>query len=313
MPAIIKHWSFSRAAALEECPRRYLLHYVVPRAPSDLVPESVQRNVLFLRQLKTLPMLLGTAVHQAASRWLESCAQGKPLTLKSLLDESWHFIERSVAFSAAEHYLYRDEQAPYYTVLMEHIYRIEITDAYMGRLYRKLKAALRRLPAWPVQPVAGGMQGPRLVQSEVLSAVERDGLALWFKLDALFQLESGQLLVVDWKLSEYNPQRDLLQLALYGTYVAEQVAGPGREVVLANYYLSNGKLVRHRFTSKLAAAVAGYVARSVQQMARLEETFFSGKGLAAQPPEWKAGLCTRCAFRKLCFPASGKPAVNPDC
>ncbi len=302
----IKHWSFSRASRLEQCPRQYLLHDVVPGAPEGLVPETVQQNARFLRQVTNLPMLVGRAVHQAAHRWLKSYLEGRPIGWKTLLEESWDYIQHCVTFSQKELYFYRGEDALYYTILQEHIYRIELTEGYLRRLYRKLRTALNRLTAWPVLPSRSELGGVRLLQSEQLSSVQHNGVNLWFKLDALFQLSADTLLVVDWKLSEYDRQRDLLQLALYGTYVAEQYRPVAGQILLSNYYLSTGRRVQQRFCPELASKVNRYVDHSLRRMGEVEAAFFSGNGLASQPPVWKDGPCRRCPFRKICFPR-GRP------
>ncbi len=285
----------------QECQRKYYFHYYYLRADEGELDEITARNVRFLRKLINRYMLMGQVLHQEIDRWVAAFQRGTTLPLSRVLQAAWEEFDVRYKFSFREHYFYRPEHDPHYTVLFEHVYKIPITHVALGKMYQMLKKALRNLTLWPGFQRIQLLDANRVVFKEEMLRGTLGEIPVWLRIDLGYRELNGKIVLIDWKFSEAPEPKDQLQLAIYGAYAREKF--PEVEAIeLANVYLLSGTEKRYWFTDDLFQQTQAVVAQSYQQMQAFENKIAEGLRLKHLPPTFRAEVCQWCNFRKLCFP-----------
>lgn len=295
-------WSFSRDALFRECPRKYYMHYIVPRLSEAQMDVQLRRNIIFLRNLTNRHLLLGKVLHSQIARIIDFLLAGKSLSLERAIRSAWEEYETRLRFSRQRRYLYGSKADPYYTVLFEDVYGIHLGDTILGQLYKKLKRCLRHLYVWEGFSVLQELDRSQVLQKEELALFEYSGTEIWVKLDLLFRKLDGTIRIIDWKLSDYDVRRDILQLALYGFYGKQKFARDSSAVFLQNFYLSSGKLNTMPFDEELEKLFREYLNASLHRLREFHRKVNAGWNLANIHPQYREKSCPYCAFRKICFP-----------
>ncbi len=246
-------------------------------------------------------MLMGQVLHDEIDRWIASYHRGNPLPLSRVLQNTWEAFDVRFKFSFREHYLFRPEHDPHYTVLFEHVYRIPVTHVALGRLYQLLKKALRNLSLWPGFQRIQLLDANRVVFKEQLMKGQFDDIPVWLKIDLGYRELNGKLVIIDWKFSDSAEPKDPLQLAIYGAYARSRFpeAAP---IELINVYLLSGTEKRYILTHALYDQTRKVIAQSQAQMVQFHQNVEKGMGLKDLPPNYRPEVCSWCNFRKLCFP-----------
>ncbi len=246
-------------------------------------------------------MLMGEVLHNEIDRWIASYHCGNPLSLSRVLDNTWNAFDVRYKFSFREHYFYRPEHDPHYTVLFEHIYRIPVTHVALGKMYQMLKKALRNLSLWPGFQRIQLLDANRVVFKEDMLRGQLGDIPVWLRIDLGYRELNGKIVLIDWKFSDTPEDKDPLQLAIYGAYAREQFPETDN-VELVNVYLLSGQERRFMFTEDLFNKTLNVVVQSHQRMQQFHQKVQSGMGLKHIPPAYRPGICQWCNFRKLCFP-----------
>lgn len=262
----------------------------------------MRRNVLFLRKLINRHMLVGRILHTEISRLIDEMLVGSPAPLEAAIHRAWKYLEHCLQFSREQRYLFQRDNHPYFTVLFEDVYNIRLEDAAVRHLYRKIKKALWHFYRSTLFQDLRHLAPGDLLSKENLVQLPAGAAEVWLKLDLLYRENRQRLVVIDWKLSDFQREKHLLQLSVYGHLVCNLYHVPPAQVRLINFHLNRGEGMELPYDSELDALSRGYLEKSVKKLQDFHSRVEKGLTLNGIPVQFQKERCQYCPFRKLCFP-----------
>ncbi len=293
-------WSHSRRGVFETCPRRYYLVYYGSWGGWEPAAPPAVREVWIQKRLTTLPMWIGTLVHEAAEEALNAlCRRGRPVQPDALLARTGARAAHQVEDSASGASLRASGKA---TVFQEHYYREPVEPETWTAAVEEVT---RQVLAFLSEPVYRRLlQVPdRLMEVESLEQVDIDGVPVWVKLDALVGDGKGGCVIVDWKTgSAHNSAVIAEQLGVYGLYCQRRYRVPPSRLVAMHVNLRLGTREQHRVDDHTLEATRLAIRDSAAAMRDMLDD--PERNLASQArfpmlPEG-APTCRTCPFRRTC-------------
>ncbi len=250
--------------------------------------------------------MLGEVVHREIWHWIQSYQRESPFTLAEVIETTWQIFLKRFQFSRQERYLFHPATDPFYTVLFEHVYgnwtgRKVMVERSLGQLYAMIKKAFRNLSTWKGFQRLQVLDPSRILYRDELLEADFLRIPLWIKIDLGYRELNGQVVLIDWKLSRRPEKKDLLQMAVYGTFARKDVC-PTNSIRLIVYYLLEGRAQEWFLEPPLEQMTRGFIQRSFNKMSDFHARVKRGMGLKDLPPGYQKETCDYCHFRKLCFP-----------
>lgn len=143
-------WSFTRRRTLDACARQFFWQYLGSRGGAYAPEGSPARLAWTLRQTTSLPLLIGTVVHNAARQLIVATRDGAPLpTLDELLDGARATLNH--VWVTSERLLDRFWRLPaVYPAFREVVNRGSLAEYEIERARRRLARTMANLYAAPV-------------------------------------------------------------------------------------------------------------------------------------------------------------------
>lgn len=320
-------WSYSRHRLLESCERAIYWQYDGAHRGYDATAAAPARLAWVLKHLTSLPLLLGTAVHQAGRALLLAARDETEPPSLDAATEAARTLLNQVWFTSVRQQNRFWEMPGVYTALHEVIYRGALSDGEISRTRERLQTCLRHLYAAPVLadvraalacwPKASSTPALHIGSGLPVSFVIADGTTVWVDLDlgyphlapipeASVEAPGGATWCIgDFKTGSPSAEEPL-QLAVYGLYSRDVLHIPmtdgaylGRIVDLAR---AEDRWIR--ITDDLIDGVPEIIAEDMARMRAL-------RAAAVLEPEHSASAyalaqdrrsCARCNYRQLCAP-----------
>ena len=287
-------WSSTRSETFRSCRRRYFFQYYA-RYDSELPLARIQR----LKNLSSIPMLVGLAVHEVVASLLRRL-------LRSAAPIDRERFERHVRQTL--------EAALAGTELMEVHYR-QRSAAGAAELQQPAMACLERLLTsgrygWLVEVL---QRDPRyLIEPPGYGEARLQGMKIYAKVDCLIEVDS-EVVILDWKTGRQDPAKHLRQLLGYAAWAEDHLKVEAAQIRCLAAYLQNGYTeIEKRPTAADLQGLAAEVAAEIQQMQGLlrdaERNIPLGKD--AFPLTDNLGSCRHCQFRELCDRMEGGSGVG---
>ena len=292
-------WSHSRRATFRECPRKYYYHYYASHNGwEDTAPESA-RLAYRLKNLTSLPLEIGAAIHEAASTAIHRARSGaSELTAETLYSiardrlnkawvesKDWPKWERSPKWRRMFHEFYYDTG----------IGEDKIADARdqvmkcLGNLLSSV--SFQEAVASPTCEVKN---------VEEFITFNIDGTDIHAVPDLVYRKGDGTWMVVDWK-SGYAQDDNAGQALVYALYVHERYGVSPSDIMVRIEQLVHGASQDRSFTQDDLDDCIEDIRDSISAM----KTYLSDAGLNA--PVEKTGfslrsdtsVCRFCNFYEL--------------
>lgn len=297
-------WSHTRDATLRVCARQYYWRYYAGHRGWSPDAAPLARRAYALRHLTTLPLVLGSAIHDCAAECARASCADRPLPSPATLRQRVREALNGVCFSRdRDQFLRSPRRSP---MLVEMYYHGTISAESIARVKARMDLCLENLIASPVWEELRGTDPATVAIPEQPRPIELDGVLVYLAPDLCFH--SGKTWVVaDWKTGRVFDAWDQLSIyALYLEYVLRVPCSPpayeGRV-----YYLSSGEEDRYRFTREDLDCARSRVAESVARMRELlrdpDENRPEGREAFLQTRN--RSRCGTCAFLELCAPELG--------
>jgi hypothetical protein len=218
-------WSHSRARLLEDdCARRYYWNYYGSWRGWQSDADEEARIAYRLKQLTTLPMVLGQAVHERAREMVLAVQEGaESPTLdvmrertRAALNRVWRGARDKAGFFRAP------KRIP---MLLEPYYGLAISNDRIALTKSKMERCLDYLHDWPGWTRLRECDQNDILLFEPTKSVEYDGLRLYAAPDLVYRTPDGAWTILDWKTGEAEAAED--QLSLYALYLLESDVLPG--------------------------------------------------------------------------------------
>jgi hypothetical protein len=295
-------WSASRHATLEACPRRYYLNYYGARRVRD-ARHRVVSAVWWLKQVQTLRMWIGTAVHVAAADAVRALAEGREMPRERIAARAGQVYRGGVAASRRG-----AKFEGRWVALFEHVYPagpfsadIGIAEAVVIDLAHTLVesdayAALRGR-AGDIREVDPPFQSFTLAGDHPLRKVRV------FAIPDVLLYDGTDVLIVDWKTG--NVEREGLrdQAGVYTLYAhhAYGVADENIDYVLVDL-AGGGQSIPPPGGPPTAAEAEAFAQGSIRHMIDLMEDVETNTVRIREFPRTSdLAQCAFCAFKRVCW------------
>jgi hypothetical protein len=295
-------WSQSRAQSLLTCARKYYLSYYAGHRGWELRSPEPARLAYRLKQLTTLDMELGAAVHRRANERLRAMltnASGLSLEeaaarTRDELNRIWKNGRRRAAFEADP------KRNP---MTRGAYYGQEASAESIQSIRRKLGVCLSRLydaPIW-AELKACSQEDVRTIDN-VVSFFTDEGIRVYVAPDLVYRDRDGVWTIVDWKTGAESDVE--FQMALYAWYCQRELCLPASAQGYRTrvVWLWHGRETIGWVDAPQLRHVEVAVVNSIAQMRSLVVDIDRNQpsGVEAFPMVEELGPCQRCNFAKPC-------------
>lgn len=277
-------WSSTRWETFRTCRRRYFYQYYA-RYDREFEQGRIQR----LRQLSSIPMTVGTVVHEVLAALLR-----RLLRTGSEIDTQrfWPYVERTITGELVRTALmevhYGQRGAPEPSELMGPA-RACLETFLASDRYGWVRDQLGSDPRYLIEPPGYG-------------EARLQGMKIYAKVDVL--LEAGsQIVILDWKSGRRDTLKHTRQLLGYAAWAQDNLQVPAEQIRCVVAYLQpEYDEIEKQPTSAELEGLALEVAAEITQMQSLCQDPQRNIPLAKEhfPLTDNLGYCRHCAFRELC-------------
>jgi hypothetical protein len=227
-------WSHSKDGMLRACARRFGLHYVLSKggARTDAPPEV--REAFRLKQLKSIPTELGSAVHRRAAECANAVIDGLPLpTLDALVERTR--AELNALVKSSRNLTAFEKQPSRVPMLREVYYDVDaaLRPHLVARARATMLTALETLHRAPLWQELRCIPDPRrnIILPQPFDRFDYCGRHVFAAPDLVFRRPArdggpSPWGIVDWKVSKTPNYGDTSQIALYGVAVVTAYGWP---------------------------------------------------------------------------------------
>lgn len=304
-------WSASRDRAFSECERLwYYLSYGSHNGWLSAAP-PIARSAYALKQLTTLPMALGQAIHRRAREAAEAVRAGHPIPDRASMVQRTRAELNALVLSSRDGAAFL-ASPKHHPMLHELYYGIGLPRWRTDRIAEKLERCLAALCAAQVWSELRSCPPSDVLLPDMPSSYLLHGVTVYAAPDLVYR--SGDLwTLVEWKTSV--DEDALEQLGVYALYLEHSLHIPFEEGAYRGLVVNLDADTTESvvFTRSNLDAAASHVRQSVARM----------RGLLVDPeanvPKPKMlfrlarnpARCPRCNFFELCATALGY-AASPD-
>lgn len=297
-------WSHSRDRTLRECARRYYWQYYGSAGGWSPDASRTAAMAFRLKQLTTLEMALGTAVHECARMVATAIRDRRPRPARAALaahcraalNGLWRSSRDRAAFEA-------DPRGR--PMLQALYYGREVGAEALERVRRKLERCVDNLVACPVWAELARCDPAQVYVVDSLTAFLLEGKTVYASPDLAYVSAEGVCTLCDWKTG--HPGEAGEQVALYALYARKAlgITGEGEEVTGRVFLWGrSGEEIRLTVGEPEVRAAGRRVQRSMAAMRTLlaDPDRNVPLPMAAFPvlPSEARSRCPSCNFYGLC-------------
>jgi hypothetical protein len=295
-------WSATRHGLFTDCPRAYFYGYYLAKGRAQDPDPERARLAARLAALTSLPMWVGSRVHDAIEGLLREALGGGPAALEPALEQMVSRMRRDYAASRDGDQLtaadprsatrFAEHEYPHLAVDDEE-WRVRVNEA------REMLGAFGRL---------GYLDAARALPREARASVERlekfalDGVDVWVKIDFAWRDGDGLVHIVDWKTGKKERGENPLQMMVYAGYARKAWQAEPERLRVREVYLRQADPERHcTITAATIAAAQAEIRASIGAM--LEKVSDRAQHLAREDDFGFAASvrsCRGCFFRAIC-------------
>lgn len=296
-------WSPSRHHLFQECRRKYYYHYYAAHNGWFLDAPPAARQAYRLKQMSSLYLVFGEAVHKMAEETVQLYHQyGRPLEQGEMVRRIRHMLNQAYKDSLR---VEEWKQQPKQRTMLQEMY-------YLGTLPEKAQEAIKqRIPILAdrllqSESLQHFMHADHchLVELEKLNTMDMGDTMVYVKLDCMYR-QADQYIIVDWKTGQEDERNDV-QLRLYGWYVHENYGIPYDRIQIRTEYLLSGKCKMDQVTEHEMNELVAYAEASIAEMRSYlaEPSLNQPKPMGAFEVTQDERKCRQCAFLEMCEGAS---------
>ena len=303
-------WSKSRAGKLQDCTRKYLLHYYTYWNGWNQASSDEARRVYRLRALNTVPTWQGKVVHHALqTALLQFKDTEKLIPLADLVESACQRINDQWAVSKSRDYRNMGPKDPRFFGLIEHELGQSLDDDTPVVVFARAANALTNVYAsslWKHDILESDPK--KWLNIDELAFFRLHGTKIWAVPDLLFTDTAGLTRIIDWKTGAPDPESERFQMLSYAAYAHLEHSIP-LDKISATLVFTRGHQLE---TTTLNADLDGlreFAAHAETSMGCMTALLVNEDRKANKPlPLAKfeqttdTYKCNRCCFRNECYP-----------
>jgi hypothetical protein len=280
-------WSNSRYDLFSICKRKYFFHYY-----NKYDPDRPRRDILRFRELVSVPLEIGSIVHEVVETLLRRLKQSsEEIDTRRFLEFADNKLALRLKESPFEELVYgevdqlsEDDLAPAIHEALENLLESD-------RFAWLMSLSAEHASEWIIDPPGYG-------------ETRLDDLKAYFKVDFLFPFDHGYH-IIDWKTGKVDQERHRKQLMGYSTWACYHFEVDPEQVWPRIVYLRPDYLeVEETFQSEDLEHFA------IQVRAETQDMYDYCRDIEANIPLDKSdfplidnpAVCKYCNFRGLCYP-----------
>jgi hypothetical protein len=295
-------WSASRHATLEACARRYYLNYYGARRVRD-AKHRVVSAVWWLKQVQTLRMWIGTAIHIAAAEAVRALAEGREMAREDIVARAGQVYRAGVAASRRG-----AKFEGRWIALFEHVYPAGPFSAdagIAGAIVTDLAHALVESDAYATLRERAGevREVDPPFQSFTLPGDHALGSVRVFAIPDVLLYDGTHVLIIDWKSGDVERAALHDQAGVYTLYAHRAYGAPDESIgyVLADL-AGGGQSVSPPGGPPTVAEAEAFAQGSIRRMIDLMEDVKTNTVRIKEFPRTSdLAQCAFCAFKRVCW------------
>lgn len=277
-------WSTTRSETFRACRRRYFYQYY-----GKFDPEIPLERILQLKGLSSIPMTIGSAVHDVLAALLQRLLRtAAPIDRERFARHTERTLADLLRGLRLMETYYGQRSQPEAAELLEPVQAC--LDRFLAtERYAWVREQLSADPPWLIEPPGYGETRLR-------------GQKIYAKVDVLIRAP-GQTVILDWKTGRQDTAKHTRQLLGYAAWAEHNLQIPAEDIRCVLAYLQPDYLELEK-QPKVAEldGLAVEVAAEIQQMQALcndpERNIPLEK--EAFPLTDNPGICRNCQYRELC-------------
>jgi hypothetical protein len=298
-------WSASRDRMFRDCPRQYYYAYYGAWGGWDPAAGEMARRLYYLKNLTTLPLWVGSKVHDTVEALLRGVRGGRDLTPRAAADAMVEGMRADYRDSRRD--LARERPGK----------KTRFFDHHRGEEPPRSRWEVARDSAVACVEVFGAMpylERLRRLGAEAFLALEDleqwdfDGTPVYLRLDLAFRDEDGSVQIVDWKTGKRKNAPNPLQMLGYATYASETWGVEPEKLAVKEVYLSfpddpdNHCVVDRGALDSARERIAKSIADMKAHLADPESNLAQEDDF---PTAGSPQACRLCFFREVCPSPAG--------
>ena len=295
-------WSASRHAMFQRCLRQYYLNYYGARRVRE-AGSAIVSAVWWLKQVTTLPMWIGSTIHEIAALAIRAYRDGQPLTEQAVVDKALAYFRAGVSAST------RGAKADgKWIMLLEHMREDTPADIFtdaentVAALAKTLihSDAYQWITSLPPEAI---VEVDEPFQSFDLENVPRLGYVRIFAIpDVLIQHE-GAITIVDWKTGDATAESIRNQAGVYRFYAHKSYGLPESQIDVQIIELgADGATLAPSGGLPSLEESRGFIEASIASMVeQMDYVEYNTVALRDFPMTDDLAICRHCGFQRACW------------
>ncbi len=294
-------WSASRHGMFEDCPRAYFFHYYLALGKARGADRARGFEAKRLRSMTSVPMWIGSCVHDAIESALKAVRAGEIVDLDRVREQ---MLERMRGDYVASRDDLAKQRRDYRTLVRfhEHEYGPVPEPSAWKAAADDAVEMFHRWGQLSYLPDVQSLDAGQILGIEDLDSWEFHGVPVWVKIDLAYRDAEGSVHILDWKTGRRVTPENPTQMTGYAIYAqrnwnVELEALRVREVYLR---LENPEKVCEVSEETLALAQDKILESIRSMIGALENPAVNvavEQDFPAAPADWR---CSRCFFRGIC-------------
>ncbi len=301
-------WSASRHGTFENCRRAYFFHYYLALGKVSAADPARSSEARRLRSMTTVPMWVGSQVHDTIERLLRAARRGTTTDVEAAVATMLDGMRRDYVDSRDD--LARKERNFKGRVRFhEHEYGPVPSPQEWKQAAADAEAMVRDFARLEYLEQVRGLEASALLALEDLQKWDFHGVGVWVKIDLAFRDDKGRVHILDWKTGRRINDDNPLQMTGYASYAHRAWDAPLDKLAVREVYLRLPSPEKWCSIDEGAIGQANEkIAASIRSMLSLlddpSQDIAGEHNFEAAPAAWR---CRRCNFRAIC----GEALIEP--
>jgi CRISPR/Cas system-associated exonuclease Cas4 (RecB family) len=294
-------WSISRDRIFTECRRAYYFRHYGSWGGWDPEGDPEAREAYILKHLGNRFTFAGKVVHEVVALSLNRHRYGTEATLEGAQETALRLLREG--FRQSRDGLHRQDPKNK-TGLFEHEYAEPLRDADWKGMRNRVFTCLRNFFASDIRGIILDTRIENWLPIDHLDSFSFEGTKIHVAPDFALRNLQGNALVIDWKTGRPGDGGDRTQLVCYGLFAREKWGIEPRRAIGELHYLLTGDSDVFTLDERILEEGQDYIRRSIAAMRELLEDPASNRAARERfPMTENRSTCTRCNYRRLCWPA----------
>ncbi|MDQ7007153.1 MAG: PD-(D/E)XK nuclease family protein [Acidobacteriota bacterium] len=298
-------WSASRHGTFENCRRAYFFHYYLALGKVSDADPGRSAEARRLRAMTTVPMWVGSQVHDTIERLLRTARRGGVIDVDAAVAAMLDGMRRDYVDSRDD--LARKERNyKGRTRFHEHEYGPEPSPREWKQAAEDAESMVRDFVRLDYLETVRALDNGALLALEDLQKWDFHGVGVWVKIDLAYRDAEGRVNIVDWKTGRRINEDNPLQMTGYASYAHRTWDAPLARLAVREVYLRLPDPEKWcRVDDAVIEQANEKIEASIRSMLSLlddpSQDVAGERNFDAAPEEWR---CRRCNFRGICPEAS---------